>query len=329
MPKSPDAFRTITEVADWLETPAHVLRFWESKFTQVKPVKRAGGRRYYRPADMELLGGIKKLLHDDGMTIKGVQKVLREQGVKHVSALSDPVDEDEGAEMIEDAPFTEVEDMTGEVVAFRAETDAGSTDEPSTPMVADPVSEVEEAPEPEGVASADSLDSPAVEDDTPPPSPAQEPAQPAFEAQPETVEMIDDTGFEAPITPPADGDSVAHQAAEAQDPRVSEEAGVDPAALPEGDSAPADVTASESPEASDLPEASEPEAEPVSEPGDFFAEAPAPSEPEPARPDAAPRGLLDRIARLNGLSTAQRDALAEHLPALRALAERGVEARTN
>ncbi|MDQ2093094.1 MerR family transcriptional regulator [Rhodalgimonas zhirmunskyi] len=94
MAKSADAFRTISEVADWLGSPAHVLRFWESKFTQVKPVKRAGGRRYYRPADMLLLGGIKKLLHDDGMTIKGVQKVLREQGVKYVSSLSDPLDAD-------------------------------------------------------------------------------------------------------------------------------------------------------------------------------------------------------------------------------------------
>src|SRR6056297_3561701 len=92
MGKSADAFRTISEVADWLETPAHVLRFWESKFSQVKPVKRAGGRRYYRPTDMLLLGGIKKLLHDDGMTIKGVQKVLREQGVKHVAALSQPLE---------------------------------------------------------------------------------------------------------------------------------------------------------------------------------------------------------------------------------------------
>ncbi|WP_412505479.1 MerR family transcriptional regulator [Roseovarius sp. SYSU LYC5161] len=92
MAKSADAFRTISEVADWLETPAHVLRFWESKFSQIKPVKRAGGRRYYRPSDMQLLGGIKKLLHDDGMTIKGVQKVLREQGVKHVAAFSQPLD---------------------------------------------------------------------------------------------------------------------------------------------------------------------------------------------------------------------------------------------
>lgn len=92
MAKSADAFRTISEVAEWLETPAHVLRFWESKFAQVKPVKRAGGRRYYRPSDMLLLGGIKKLLHTDGMTIKGVQKLLRESGVKHVAGHSPPLD---------------------------------------------------------------------------------------------------------------------------------------------------------------------------------------------------------------------------------------------
>jgi DNA-binding transcriptional MerR regulator len=98
MPKSRDAFRTISEVAEWLDTQPHVLRFWESKFSQVRPVKRAGGRRYYRPADMTLLGGIKKLLHDDGMTIKGVQKLLREKGVKEISALSRPVDEDAVAE---------------------------------------------------------------------------------------------------------------------------------------------------------------------------------------------------------------------------------------
>lgn len=92
MSKSPDAFRTISEVADWLDTPAHVLRFWESRFTQVKPVKRAGGRRYYRPADMALLGGIKKLLHDDGMTIRGVQKLLREHGVRYVAAMSPEIE---------------------------------------------------------------------------------------------------------------------------------------------------------------------------------------------------------------------------------------------
>ncbi|WP_422050259.1 MerR family transcriptional regulator [Shimia sp.] len=93
MAKSREAFRTISEVADWLDVQTHVLRFWESKFSQVKPVKRAGGRRYYRPQDMELLGGIKKLLHEDGMPIKDAQKLIREMGVKHVSSLSQPIDE--------------------------------------------------------------------------------------------------------------------------------------------------------------------------------------------------------------------------------------------
>lgn len=89
MDKSPDAFRTISEVADVLGTPAHVLRFWESRFSQIKPVKRAGGRRYYRPTDVALLAGIKRLLHDEGLTIRGVQKILRDQGVRHVAGLSD------------------------------------------------------------------------------------------------------------------------------------------------------------------------------------------------------------------------------------------------
>ena len=98
MEKSPDAFRTISEVADHLDTPAHVLRFRESRFPQIRPVKRAGGRRYYRPSDVALLAGIRRLLHDEGMTIRGVQKILREQGVRHVAGLTeDEVAADEGA----------------------------------------------------------------------------------------------------------------------------------------------------------------------------------------------------------------------------------------
>jgi DNA-binding transcriptional MerR regulator len=89
MEKSPEAFRTISEVADLLDTPAHVLRFWESRFPQIRPVKRAGGRRYYRPSDVALLSGIKRLLHGDGLTIRGVQKVLRENGIRHVMALAE------------------------------------------------------------------------------------------------------------------------------------------------------------------------------------------------------------------------------------------------
>lgn len=89
MDKSPEAFRTISEVAEHLDTPAHVLRFWESRFPQIKPVKRAGGRRYYRPSDVALLTGIKRLLHDQGLTIRGVQKILRDHGVRQVAGLTD------------------------------------------------------------------------------------------------------------------------------------------------------------------------------------------------------------------------------------------------
>ncbi|MDJ1016409.1 MAG: MerR family transcriptional regulator [Paracoccaceae bacterium] len=101
MEKSRDAFRTISEVAEWLDIPTHVLRFWESRFSQIKPVKRAGGRRYYRPSDMRLIGGVKTLLHDQGMTIRGVQKILREQGIKHVAGFSPSLFDDEEGEVIE------------------------------------------------------------------------------------------------------------------------------------------------------------------------------------------------------------------------------------
>ncbi|MEM6834221.1 MAG: MerR family transcriptional regulator [Sphingomonadales bacterium] len=80
--KSADAFRTISEVSDILEVPQHVLRFWEGKFNQIKPMKRGGNRRYYRPEDLELLRAISHLLYTDGYTIKGVQKLLRENGVR-------------------------------------------------------------------------------------------------------------------------------------------------------------------------------------------------------------------------------------------------------
>src|SRR5512146_28572 len=83
--KSAEAFRTISEVAFDLDVPQHVLRFWESRFVQIKPVKRAGGRRYYRPEDVDLLKGIRALLYSDGFTIKGVQKVLKERGLRHVA----------------------------------------------------------------------------------------------------------------------------------------------------------------------------------------------------------------------------------------------------
>jgi DNA-binding transcriptional MerR regulator len=87
MEKSPDAFRTISEAAEELTVPQHVLRFWETRFTQIKPMKRAGGRRYYRPADVELLKGIRGLLYGEGYTIRGVQKILKEDGAAYVAGV--------------------------------------------------------------------------------------------------------------------------------------------------------------------------------------------------------------------------------------------------
>jgi DNA-binding transcriptional MerR regulator len=118
--KAPDAFRTISEVADDLKVPQHVLRFWESRFAQIKPMKRAGGRRYYRPDDVDLLRGIHHLLYGEGYTIRGVQRILKEQGIKFVETVwqegaeqprhgprdHDEVDAEDGAELPEEDDST-------------------------------------------------------------------------------------------------------------------------------------------------------------------------------------------------------------------------------
>lgn len=167
MDKSPDAFRTISEVAEYLDTPAHVLRFWESRFSQIKPVKRAGGRRYYRPSDVELLTGIKRLLHDEGLTIRGVQKILRDHGVRHVAGLTDDsvsVDDltgaaasmtepDAGLDRDDDAPeanFIAVEDSEPEPVAPPPSRSRGPTEQPVLPLFDTPpaLSRTDPAPPP-------------------------------------------------------------------------------------------------------------------------------------------------------------------------------------
>jgi DNA-binding transcriptional MerR regulator len=103
--KAPEAFRTISEVAQELDVPQHVLRFWESRFQQIRPMKRGGGRRYYRPDDVDLLRGIRHLLYGEGYTIRGVQRILRDQGIKIVQGVwqagaeqphSQPGDDDGG-----------------------------------------------------------------------------------------------------------------------------------------------------------------------------------------------------------------------------------------
>ncbi|WP_424940299.1 MerR family transcriptional regulator [Aliiroseovarius sp. S253] len=171
--KSPDAFRTISEVADWLGVPTHVLRFWESRFTQVKPVKRAGGRRYYRPADMELLGGIRKLLHEDGMTIRGVQKLLREQGVKHVAAMSPPLES------------SEMRDSDGSnVVPLATSRTSTEASEEHAPEVTDTVS-------PDTVkAQTDHQD---ILDDTPVSEPEPEPEAAEHDSPPTLTDAADDS----------------------------------------------------------------------------------------------------------------------------------------
>jgi len=107
--KAPGAFRTISEVAQELEVPQHVLRFWESRFREIRPMKRGGGRRYYRPDDLDLLRGIRHLLYGEGYTIRGVQRLLREQGVRFVQNVwqpgapqpaRQPVEHDEGVDRV-------------------------------------------------------------------------------------------------------------------------------------------------------------------------------------------------------------------------------------
>ncbi|WP_448951824.1 MerR family transcriptional regulator [Labrys neptuniae] len=94
MEKAPDAFRTISEVAEDLDLPQHVLRFWETRFSQIKPLKRGGGRRYYRPDDIDLLKGIRYYLYGEGYTIKGVQRILKERGNRHVIEIGRAQNED-------------------------------------------------------------------------------------------------------------------------------------------------------------------------------------------------------------------------------------------
>jgi|TARA_R110000868_G_scaffold34383_24_gene124153 DNA-binding transcriptional MerR regulator len=101
--KSPDAFRTISEAAEELDLPQHVLRFWETRFNTIKPLKRGGGRRYYRPDDVLLLRGIRHLLYDQGFTIKGVQRIIKDQGSRYVIAVGEGKSIDDILPMIEEA----------------------------------------------------------------------------------------------------------------------------------------------------------------------------------------------------------------------------------
>ncbi len=190
MSKSPDAFRTISEVAEWLDVPAHVLRFWESKFTQVKPVKRAGGRRYYRPTDMLLLGGIQNLLHDKGLSIKDAQALLREEGIQHVQSLSKPLDgEEEDESPIEAKPASKWVDPAA--VEPEAE-------KPRRPVVdREPLGEEEHAPR-------------KVAPPAPPPYPAGPPKAAPTPAAPGADAPQADVAPSAPVETPLPASDTAH-----------------------------------------------------------------------------------------------------------------------
>jgi DNA-binding transcriptional MerR regulator len=208
MEKAPDAFRTISEVAAWLETPAHVLRFWESRFPQIKPVKRAGGRRYYRREDMALLGGIKFLLHEQGLTIRGVQKILSEQGVRHVAALSVATPGAQQETAIEGAAAP---DTTPETAPDTAPQPAHPADTPQRSRTRDedePAQAGQAAPHPPEPAAGQT---PTATSETPPRTPA-----PTEAAQPRE-----------PTTSPAPGETPAHATPPEAPPAVQSEFALD------------------------------------------------------------------------------------------------------
>ncbi|WP_238393869.1 MerR family transcriptional regulator [Rhodovulum sulfidophilum] len=263
--KSPEAFRTISEVSTWLDTPAHVLRFWESRFTQVKPVKRAGGRRYYRPSDMLLLGGIKRLLHEDGLTIRGVQKILREEGVRHVAALSQPLDEADAADLA-DATDPDIEAP----MALDAQAEAAEI----LPMRRRPAPEPDEAILPGPDSGPPRQQAPSA--------PTPTPSSPNGAASTEDDEVLAPPPSDAPALDPAPEQTAPEPSAArppvAQDPTP---AGM-PAgsrqspALDEGTPAPETAPDSMPPEAEGLPSG-------MTEPAEA-APAPAPTAAPPEQP---------------------------------------------
>jgi DNA-binding transcriptional MerR regulator len=144
--KAPDAFRTISEVADDLDIPQHVLRFWETRFAQIKPMKRSGGRRYYRPDDVDLLRGIRRLLYGEGYTIRGVQRILKEHGVKSVQGLVDGSTALPALGMPgDDAMAEHAGDEEAVVEAGDDEDEAGQTPSPLRANAAQPVAPADNA----------------------------------------------------------------------------------------------------------------------------------------------------------------------------------------
>jgi DNA-binding transcriptional MerR regulator len=180
--KAPDAFRTISEVADEIDVPQHVLRFWESRFPQIRPMKRGGGRRYYRPDDVDLLRGVRHLLYGEGYTIRGVQRILREQGVTFVQTVwSVSVDE-----LPPDIDDEEIEEDGDEDVA---EVGAAARAEPNLFVAITP-----RAPDPSAAPRAEGRREPTIV----PPISLGEPSPPVQPAQPSSAEPAEPPAAEPP-----------------------------------------------------------------------------------------------------------------------------------
>ncbi|WP_226934194.1 MerR family transcriptional regulator [Pseudogemmobacter faecipullorum] len=345
MSKSPDAFRTISEVAEALDTPAHVLRFWETRFPQIRPVKRAGGRRYYRPSDLALLAGIRRLLHDQGMTIRGVQKLLREQGIRYVAEQAGI-----GPEGLYEPDLSAIAAYAGDVppLSPEGEIDADAYDDEirrERPDAGPPVAMGLHQPAPDTDAGAD----------------ATPPAEPAPSATPAGAEVISFPGDQSrapaldeaaedpapqqaimPGLTPAGADEEGPELIEAdQDsgnpdaapgPELTEAAEVAARAEPETAAA-AETTPEPEPEADSLPDPAAPampaeEDEEIEAPFAFDVEAETdmagPAEVTPLfRPHSRPEASLPQqstlAARLRAIPPGQLSAQREELQAYSAL----------
>ena len=234
MSKSPDAFRTISEVSEWLDTPTYVLRFWESRFPQIKPVKRAGGRRYYRPEDMMLLGGIKKLLHFEELTIKAAKSLLKDKGVKHVMDLSP----DLNTPVVTPPSAADAADKADIAKMVQAT----SPEKPKPKVEVRVVKRVKQAE-----------DDPIAAEETAP-SPEETPVIKADEAKTEVTDDLAANAVEAVAEPDAEHSAAVQTAEDLPEPKAADQAAdhtpaLDPAALAKAEEADRQAAAQESADA--------------------------------------------------------------------------------
>ncbi|WP_371154579.1 MerR family transcriptional regulator [Jannaschia sp. 2305UL9-9] len=315
--KSDGAFRTIREVADWLGVPTHVLRFWESKFEQIAPVKGAGGRRYYRPEDMRLLGGIKVMLHDQGLTIRAVSQRIESEGVAPIMDLSPELDMPEGP-----PARTRRVIRYGESGEAPATTSTGSSARDSDPARAKPAIRASEPAAEQGAEDAADTSRPDIRPD--PATPVEDllPDQPDVPTEGSTAQPAPDSPpaeAPAPQPTPAGPDDIAPDEdvplpeAPTDEPRVTDAA---PAPSPDRVDDAGDPV-SETPEDDDAPlsedVSDDDEADPAIEP-----DSPDAAHPVPVHPT---RAALELARRAGDISPTDKMRLRRVVRRYRALIE--------